>query len=86
MISTKHIQNTIRITNSYKLIPKTELSTNMIAIQQLITELKEEVVKKQTPMDRYEDWLKTAGLDVKKHQIQGMDFCIQREAARNPME
>ena len=56
----------------------------MIAILPLITELKEEVVKKQTPMDRYEDWLKTAGLDVKKHQIQGMDFCIQREATKKP--
>ena len=56
----------------------------MSAIQQLISYLKEEVVKQQTPMDRYEDWLKTAGLDKKKHQIQGMDFCIQREATKKP--
>lgn len=56
----------------------------MFAIQQLISEIKEEVVKQQTPMDRYENWLKTAGLDNKKHQIQGMDFCIQRESTNKP--
>ena len=56
----------------------------MLAVQQLINDLKEDVVAQQTPMDRYEDWLKTAGLDKKDHQIQGMDFCIQREATKKP--
>ena len=56
----------------------------MFAIQQLISEIKEAVVKQQTPMDRYQNWLKTAGLDNKKHQIQGMDFCIQRESTSKP--
>ena len=56
----------------------------MLAVQQLISDLKEDVVAQQTPMDRYEDWLKTAGLDKKDHQIQGMDFCLQREATKKP--
>ena len=42
------------------------------------------VVQSQSPMDRYEDWLKTAGLEKKPHQIQGMDFCLRREATKKP--
>ena len=56
----------------------------MDPIQQLMGDLKDMVVQNQTPMDRYEDWLKMASLDKKPHQIQGMDFCLRREASAKP--
>ena len=56
----------------------------MDELTQLMGHLKDMVVAAQSPLDRYEDWLKTAGLDKKTHQIQGMDFCIQREATKKP--
>jgi SNF2 family DNA or RNA helicase len=56
----------------------------MDQIQLLIGDLKDMVVQHQPPMDRYEDWLKTAGLDSKSHQIRGMDFCLSREATAKP--
>lgn len=56
----------------------------MESIQLLMSDLKNKVVSMQTPMHRYEDWLKTAELDKKKHQVQGMNFCHQREGTTTP--
>ena len=53
-------------------------------ISSFMSDLITQVEDAQPPMDRYENWLKTAGLDRKKHQIQGMDFCLSREATSKP--
>jgi SNF2 family DNA or RNA helicase len=53
-------------------------------ISSFMSDLITQVEDAQPPMDRYENWLKTAGLDSKKHQIQGMDFCLSREATSKP--
>lgn len=53
-------------------------------ITTFMSDLITQVEDAQPPMDRYENWLKTAGLDSKKHQIQGMDFCLSREATSKP--
>ena len=86
MISTSAYRTLAHHQICYQLPPTIVLRPTMQAINQLMCDLKEKVVAAQTSMERYEDWLKTAGLDKKKHQIQGMDFCIQREPVKNPME